>query len=145
MESSVEEMKLLPTEMFLDLFAGEKFIVKQKAKLAFDELAVENFNFARCAKNIPLVVGGSPSCSISATSTLKTPTLSSRALRDNKLGPKLTTFPMFSCTMIKTKEKKKLEREERNGKKKRQQECRTPAALNDNHKPSRAESDSDGH
>ena len=65
-------MKLLPIEMFLDLFAGEKFvIVKQKAKLAFDELAVERFNFARCAKNIPLSVGRSPSCSISATSTLK--------------------------------------------------------------------------
>ena len=44
----VEEMKLLPIEMFLDLFAGEKFvIVKQKAKLAFDELAMERFNFVR--------------------------------------------------------------------------------------------------
>ena len=53
----VEEMKLLPAARFLALFSSEKFIVKQKAKLAFDDLAVEKFNFARCAKNIPLVVG----------------------------------------------------------------------------------------
>ena len=57
----VEEMKLLPADRFLALFSSEKFIVKQKAKLAFDDLAVEKFNFARCAKNIPLLVGGSPS------------------------------------------------------------------------------------
>jgi len=45
--------------------------------------------------------------------------------------------------VIKTKEEKKLEREERNRKKKRQQECRTLVALNGNHQPSRADSDSD--
>jgi len=128
--------------MFLELFSAKKLIVKQKAKLAFDDLAVEKFNLARCAKNIPLVVGGSPS-DISATSMLKTPTLSSRALRDNKLSHKLTTFPKFSRTMIKTKEEKELEREERKRQKKRQQACMTLVALNGNHPPSPADSASD--
>ena len=127
--------------MFLELFSAEKFIVKQKAKLAFDDLAVEKFNFACCAKNIPLVVGGSP-LAISATSMLKTPTLSSHALRCNKLGHKLTKFPKVSRTMIKTKEEKELEREERKRQKKRQQACITLVALNGNHPPSPAESDS---
>ena len=138
----VEEMKLLPDDMFLALFSAKKFIVRQKAKLAFDDLAVEKFNFARCANNIPLVVGGSP-FAISVTSTLKTPMLSSPALQDNKLGHKLMTFPKFSRTMVKTKEEKELEHKERKRQKKRQQTCRTVVALNVNQPASPAESDTD--
>ena len=131
-------MKLLPAARFLALFSSKKFIVKQKAKLAFDDLAVENFNFACCAKHIPLVVGvgGSPS-DISATSM--TPTLSSRALRDNKLAHKIMTFPKFSRTMVKTKEEKESEREARKKQKQVQQACRALVALNG----TPADSDSD--
>ena len=66
------------------MFFAEKFIVDQKAKLAFEELSIKEFDFARYTKNIPLVVGGSPSA-VSSTFTFKTPKLSSCAMRENKL------------------------------------------------------------
>jgi len=39
----VEELKLLPSEKFLGLFLTEKLVIKQKAKLAFEELASDKF------------------------------------------------------------------------------------------------------
>ena len=37
----VEELKFLPAEVFMDLFCCEKFIVKEKAKLARRQLSQE--------------------------------------------------------------------------------------------------------
>ena len=50
----VEELKFLPAEVFMDLFCCEKFIVKEKAKLACRRLSQEGFNFKKCTMNPPL-------------------------------------------------------------------------------------------
>lgn len=50
----VEDLKLLPADLFHELFASQKFIVKQKAKMAYRELASEEFDFKRQAKRINL-------------------------------------------------------------------------------------------
>jgi hypothetical protein len=44
----VEDLKILPRQEFMDLFYLEKFIVKEKAKLARRELIKEDFSFKNC-------------------------------------------------------------------------------------------------
>ena len=50
----VEDLKLFPKEKFVDLFAAQKFIVREKSRLVYGSLMEEKFCFARCAKGIPL-------------------------------------------------------------------------------------------
>ena len=50
----VEDLKLFSKEQFVDLFAAQKFIVREKSRLVYGSLMEEKFCFARCAKGIPL-------------------------------------------------------------------------------------------
>ena len=116
----VEELKFLPAEVFMDLFCCEKFIVKEKAKLARQRLSQEGFNFKKCTMNPPLK---NEECYV--TPQKKKKSYSSHAIRQHNNPRNLEKF--IKITVIKTKEQKQEEREER----KRQQMCTALVGTSD--------------
>ena len=103
----VEDLKLLPPEVFYDLFKAGSFTVKEKAKHAHRELMKEKFEFAKCNKHIPTKdnIRAPPSSS-------KAPVKShNHKMNMNNMGADLTSFPHFSRKVTKTAEEKKADRE----------------------------------
>ena len=108
----VEELKFVPAEVFMDLFCCEKFIVKEKAKLARRQLSQEDFNFKKCTMNHPLK---NEECYV--TPPPKKRSFNSHAIQQHNDPRNLEKF--IKITVIKTKEQKQEEQEER----KRHQMC----------------------
>jgi len=99
----IEDLKLYPADVFYALFQSEKFIGKQKAKIAYQELANEEFDFKRATTNIHLTSAES------TVSISKSLIKSTRVMTKNTLAQKLTNF----MPVVKTVEQIRLEKEAR--------------------------------
>lgn len=111
---TIEDLKLLGVEQRKKLFEGEKFIVKQRANLAFENLNRDEFVFKQSSPDIPLADAPPPA----PTGNSKR----SHAINDNNSAPPLfdgkkMMFKGFTFVKGKTAEEKKQEREERQRKK----------------------------
>ena len=80
----IEDLKLYPEDVFYELFQSKKFIVKQMAKIAYQELANEEFDFKRATKKICLTNAQS------TVSILKSLTKSTCVMNKSTLAQKLT-------------------------------------------------------
>jgi hypothetical protein len=84
----------LPAEFFLGLFESESFVVKQKAKIAYQELAKEPFCFKRAAKTFDLT--DNPNNGSDRATQATTPSLSksSRSINKKNLAPDLKSLQL---------------------------------------------------
>ena len=110
----IEDMKLLPQDMFLCLFQSSNFIVREKAKLAFTRLTAESFSFEKANQKTPLKKSKDPIPSHDGVSDgpPAKKAKNTRMMNKNTLGANLTGMG-FSKKVTKTVEKKIAEREVR--------------------------------
>ena len=101
----VEDLKILPRQEFMGLFYLEKFIVKEKAKLARCELIKEDFSLKNCT-----TVG--VSFEKPPEQRNLTQKMSNHAVCTKNISPLLQN-KFIKVTVIKTKEQKREEGKER--------------------------------
>lgn len=105
----VEQLKILGSSKFDELFANEKNIIKTQAQLAFKELGgKKSFDFANIATSIPLDTPTAP-----PSKKPKTSSNSKNSIRHNGHRSVLDCGSSFTRKVIKTKEEKQRERMER--------------------------------
>jgi hypothetical protein len=104
----VDDLKLLPPDIFYELYKSEKFIVKEKARKAHKELRSQAYDFKKQAKKIDLT---SEDPSDAVPPPPKKAKRTSHAMNKNNLGPDLRSFiPVLS---VKTVKQVRAEREQR--------------------------------
>jgi hypothetical protein len=101
----IEDHKILLRQEFMDHFYLEKFIVKEKAKLARCELIKEDLSFKNCTT-------AGVSFEKPPEQRSSTQKMSNYAVCTNNISPVLQN-KFIKVTVVKTKEQKKEERKER--------------------------------
>jgi curved DNA-binding protein CbpA len=110
----VEHLKILKKSFVDNLFSSQSFIVKESARIAWADLGgKETFDFAKTKDTIPIDDVGAPSPPPSKKSKTSH---NNRAVQQNDSARSVLNLG-FSKKMVKTKEQKIAEREERKSKK----------------------------